>query len=149
MNTKTLIAISAMAVIAILAFVTLRAPQKGERTGPRQRPMAAMKAADVKELAIASNGGKDAVTLKLDGKDWKMVKPMEYPADQPLAKTALEQLEKIAFADLVSEKKDRFADYEVSDDKGAHVVAKDAGGKPLFDGWIGKSAAGFTMVRPA
>src|SRR5205823_6856822 len=60
-----------------------------------------------------------------------------------------EQLEKIQFGDLVTEKKEKAADFEVSDDKGAHVVAADAGGKPLFDGWIGKSVSGFTMIRPA
>lgn len=148
MQSKTWIAIGALAVLGILAFVTLRAPEKGEKVGPRERPIAAFKAADAKELQISSNGGKDAVTLKLEGTTWKLTAPTPYAADASLVKTAIDQLEKIGFADIVTEKKDKHADLEVSEDKGAHVVAKDGAGKALFDAWIGKSASGFTMVRP-
>lgn len=149
MNQKTLIALGAMAVVAILAVVTMRAPQKGERVGPRQRPIAALKAEAVKELEITANNAKDKVAFKLDGGLWKMTAPAPQPADQSQLKTAIEQLEKTQFGDLVTEKKERFADLEVSEEKGAHVVARDGGGKVLLDAWIGKSVSGFTMVRPA
>ena len=35
MQQKTLIALGALVAIGLLAFITLRAPEKGERTGPR------------------------------------------------------------------------------------------------------------------
>jgi hypothetical protein len=150
MQQKTLIALGAFVVIGVLAFLTLRAPDKGERSGPKLRPIPALKAADVKEIDLTANNGKDQVVLKAAGGGWKIVAP-PFPtnqADQSLVKTAVEQLEKISFGDLVTQKAEKFEDLEVSDGKGAHVVAKDAGGKVLFDGWIGKSVAGFTMVRP-
>lgn len=151
MQQKTLIAVGALVTIAVLAFLTMRAPEKGEHTGPRPRPIAAIKAADVKELELSANGGKDRVVLHLEGAAWRITAP-PFPsngADQSLVKTALEQLEKIGYGDLVTEKPEKFEDLEVSDGKGAHVVAKDGAGKALFDGWIGKSVSGFTMVRPS
>jgi hypothetical protein len=151
MQQKTLIAVGALLVLGILAVLTLRAPEKGERTGPRPRPIAALKAADIKELDMTSGGGKDHIVMKLDNGSWKIAAPtFQTPqADQSLMKTAVEQLEKLSWGDLVTQKKEKQAELEVSDDRGAHVVAKDAAGKVLFDGWIGKSASGFTMVRPA
>jgi hypothetical protein len=148
MNQKTLVALSAMVVIAILAFVSMRRPPKGEHVGPRERPIAALKAADVKVLEIAANGGKDKTTLTRDGDAWKMTAPAAHPADANAVKAALDQLEKAAFGDLVTVKKVMFADLEVRDEKGVHVVARGDGGKGLFDGWVGKAVSGFTMVRP-
>ena len=148
MNQKTLVALSAMVVIAILAFVSMRRPEKGEHVGPRERPIPAVKAADVKVLELTANGGKDRTTLSRDGDGWKMTAPAAHPADATAIKGALDQLEKVGFGDLVTEKKEKFADLEVSDDKGVHVVARGDGDKVLFDGWIGKAVSGFTMVRP-
>src|SRR5262245_17694335 len=135
MNQKTLIALGAMIVLGILAVVTMKAPPKGERVGPRERPIAAFKADDVKELELSSNAGKDKVPIKRDGAGWKITQPAENAADNALVKTAVEQLEKLQFGDLVTEKKEKFADLEVSDDKGAHVIARGDGGKVLLDAW--------------
>src|SRR4051812_36623552 len=122
MNQKTLIALGAMATIAVLAFLTMKAPPKGERSGPRERPIAAFKAADVKELELTSNNGKDKTTIKQAGSLWQITAPATYSADQSMVKTAVEQLEKLSFGDLVTEKKEKFTEMEVGDDKGAHVV---------------------------
>src|SRR5579883_1876775 len=104
MQQKTLIALGALLVIGILAFVTMRAPEKGEQVGPKPRPMAALKAADVKELDLTANNGKDQIVLKNEGGTWKIAAPpfATTLADQTLVKTAVEQLEKISFGDLVT-----------------------------------------------
>ncbi|MSP62323.1 MAG: DUF4340 domain-containing protein [Myxococcales bacterium] len=148
MQQKTLIALGALAAIAIAAWLTLRAPEKGQRIGPPPRPQAALKASDVKELELTTNG-KDKVILKLDGTTWKLTAPGAFVADQPSVKTAVEQLEKTTYGDIVTELPAKHAEFEVSDDKGAHVVAKDAAGKVLFDALLGKATSGFTMLRPA
>jgi hypothetical protein len=149
MQQKTLIALGALGALAIAAWLTLRAPEKGQRIGPPPRPIAAFKTVDVKELDLASNGGKDHVVLKYEGGAWRLTQPAPHAADQQLVKTAVEQLEKTTFADVVTENTEKFKDLEVSDDKGAHVIARGEGGKVLFDAWLGKSSSGFTMLRPA
>lgn len=151
MQRKTWIAIGAMAVFAVLAVMTLRQPPKGERVGPHPRPMAAFTADSVSTLELTNGETKTTVALKRDDADkgWSMTAPQAFRADQQLAKAAVEQLAKIAWGDVVTERKAKHADLGVSDDKGIHVVAKDTSGKALFDGWLGKSVSGFTMVRPA
>lgn len=147
MQRNTLIALAVLAVIAIAAFLTLRAPEKGERRGPQARPVAAFKAADVKQLELASN--KEQIVLRAEGTAWKIASPGTWNCDPNVIKSALDQLEKLKFGDPVTTKPERYADLEVSDDKGTHVVAKDAAGKVLLDGWIGKSVSGYTMFRLA
>lgn len=151
MRRNTWIAIGAMVVIGVLAVITLREPPKGERVGPRPRPMAAFTAEAVSTLELTNGETKTTVALKRDDADkgWSMTAPAPFRADQQLAKAAVEQLAKITWGDVVSVRKEKHADLGVSDDKGIHVVAKDASGKALFDGWLGKSVSGFTMARPA
>ena len=148
MDKKTLYALVALAVAVGAAIYVKSQPQKGEVRGPRPRPIAAVKAGDVKEIEISQNAGKDKVVLKLDGK-WRITAPAQHDADQSLAKTALEQLEKVEFADVVTEKTEKFGEFEVEGEKGCRVVAKDGAGKALFDAVVGKAAGGFTLVRPS
>ncbi len=152
MQQKTLISLGALLAIGVLAWLTLRAPQKGQRVGPPPRPIAAFKAADVKELEISSDHGKNHVVLKLDGAAWQVTQPQAWRADQSLVKNAVDQLEKVSFGDLVTENTAKLGELEVSDDKGAHVIARGAGpgNSVLFDAWLGKAGgSGFTMLRPA
>src|SRR5262245_37125196 len=103
MQQKTIIALAALAVVALASYLTLRAPDKGERIGPRPRPVPAFKATAVKELELTSNGGKDAVKLKHDNNSWMITAPGQWRADQNLVKTAVEQLEKLGFGDVVTQ----------------------------------------------
>ncbi len=149
MEQKTLLALGALGAIALATFLTLRAPEKGQRVGPPPRPIAALKATDIKELELTSSNGKDHVVLKYDGNKWALTVPGNFPADQSMVKTAIDQLEKVSFGDIVTENAAKFGDLEVNAEKGAHVVAKDGASKVLFDAWMGKATAGFTMLRPA
>jgi hypothetical protein len=148
MQRKTLIALVAAALLGIAAFLSWRAPEKGTRMGPRPRPAPAFKAADVKQLELQTSDNRGQVVLKLDGATWKMTAPNEWKADQTTVKGAVDQLERLSFGDIVTENPARFADFEVDDKKGSHIVAKDGSGKVLLDGWLGKAVAGYTMFRP-
>lgn len=149
MQRKTIIALVASILLGIAAFMTWRAPEKGTRTGPRPRPVAAFKAADVKQLELQASDTRGQVVLKLEGTTWKVTAPSAWNADQTTVKGAVDQLERLTFGDVVTENATRFADFEVDEQKGAHVVAKDGAGKVLLDGWLGKAVAGYTMFRPA
>ncbi|HEX2570177.1 MAG TPA: DUF4340 domain-containing protein [Polyangia bacterium] len=149
MQRKTLIALVASVLLGIAAFFTWRAPEKGTRTGPRPRPVAAFKATDVKQLELQTSDNRGQVVLKLEGATWKVTAPSAWSADQTTVKGAVDQLERLSFGDILTENPARFADFEVDDKKGAHVVVKDGAGKVLLDGWLGKAVAGYTMFRPA
>lgn len=149
MQRKTLIALVASVLLGIAAFVTWRAPEKGTRTGPRPRPVPAFKATDVKQLELQTSDNRGQVVLKLEGAAWKVTAPSAWTADQTTVRGAVDQLERITFGDVVTENPARFADFEVDDKKGSHVVVKDGSGKVLLDGWLGKAVAGYTMFRPS
>jgi biopolymer transport protein ExbD len=116
----------------------------GERVGDRPRPIAAMKAADVDELEVTQN--QVTVKLKKTGESWAVTAPVSYPADQASVKSAVEKLESLAFDGVVTDRADKHVDYEVTDDKGVHVVAR-KGGAVLADFLLGKVASGVTMLR--
>lgn len=147
MEKKNLYALFGFLVLAVFAAYSLRSPEKGERVGARPRPITEIKAGTIASLEVAQPGDKDKVTLSKKGDKWHVTAPYDKPADQAAVKSAVEALEKVRFGDLVTQKKDRFAEFEVSDDKAVRVVAKDSGGAVLADLFIGKVTGGATMVR--
>ena len=56
MNRKSLIAIAAFAVLGLVAFLSLRQPEKGEGTAERQRPLAKIAAGHLDTLQILRGG---------------------------------------------------------------------------------------------
>ena len=147
MQKKTLMALGALAALGLLAFLTMRAPEKGTKVGARPRPFPAFKTTDVAEVDLSSKD-KEHVVIHKDGAFWKITKPSAFSADQITVKNTIDMLEKMSFADVITESPGKFGEMEVSDDKGAHVIAKDGSGKVLMDAWLGKSVGGFTMLRP-
>ena len=147
MEKKTLYALVAFVALSVAAVVSLRSPDKGERVGERPRAVAEIKAGSVGTLEVSQPGDKDKVTLVKKGDKWQVTAPYDKPADPSTAKTAAEALEKVRWGDLVTQQKGRHAEFEVSDDKAVHVVAKDTGGAVLADLYIGKASGSATMVR--
>jgi hypothetical protein len=143
MNRKTLIAIGSFAVLSLLAFVTLRSPDKGERTGERPRPIAKLKAGDFNSLDVVKAGV--TTTIRKEGDKYRVVAPVTYAADDTLAKAAFEALEKADFGDVVTEQASKHAEFEV-DDKGLHIVAR-KDNAAVADLIIGKAMGSGTMVR--
>ena len=145
MDRKTTIMLGLFVLLlagVIGAKVALR--PAGDRTGDRPRPVPAMKAADIDGLEVTN--AKLTTSLKRTGETWAVTSPVNYPADQAAVKTALEKIEALSFDGVVTDKPDKHADYEVTEDKGVRIVAK-KGGAVLADFFIGKIAGGMTMFR--
>jgi hypothetical protein len=146
MEKRTLYALVAFVVFGLGAFLVMRAPEKGQRSGPRARPLNPPKAADVVHLDITTDKGEN-VSLEKSGSAWRIQSPKDWPADQAAVKSLVDGLEKMTFGDLVTESKDKHEEMGVADGKASHVVAKGQGNKILADLYVGKSVGGFTMAR--
>jgi len=147
MNQKTLTALALFAGLAIIAIVALTRPQKGETPSDRARPVAKLNTADIETIEVTKDG--TTSVIKSEGGKYKMVAPVPYAADESIAKSAFEGLGKMDVTDLVTEKKEKQAEFQVDDKSGLHVVAKGKGGKVLADVTVGKTSGPGTMVRPA
>jgi hypothetical protein len=146
MNRKTLLALATFAGLGILAVIALTRPDKGERTSDRQRPIARMDTADIGSIEVTKAGATSIV--KNEGGKYKVAAPVPYAADEAVAKAAFEGVKKMDVSDLVTEKKEKQAEFEVDDKSGIHLVVKAKDGKVLADLTVGKTTGPGTMVRP-
>lgn len=143
MNRKTLTAIGVLAVLAIVAVVVMRQPEKGQVSGERPRPVPKMAAGAFDTLTVTK--GTSTTTIKKDGDKYKITAPGAYAADESVAKQAFEAIEKLEFGSIVTDQNGKHTEFEV-DDKGLRVVIK-KGDQTLGELLIGKSAGGNTLVR--
>ncbi len=146
MNKKTLIALVLFAgLLGAVIFLQSR-PEQGERVGERPRPIPSLKGTKIDKLSITAKG--KTVVMKKEKDAWSLIQPVAYPADKYSADTVVEKLQGLEFGDLVTERKDRHAEYDLSGEKSIHVVAE-AGGKKVADVYLGKVMEDFTMFRLA
>jgi hypothetical protein len=143
MNRRTLIAGVLLAGLGLIAFVVLRSPEKGTRTGESARPVAKLNAGDFDTLEVTKGG--TTTVIKKDGGTYRIEKPVAYAADQDAAKQAFEGIEKLEFDGIISDQKSKHDEYEVGATSTRVTVKK--GDKTLADLRIGKSANNLTMVR--
>lgn len=144
MNKKTLVAFGAFVVLAIIAVVALRAPEKGERAADRTRPIPPLDAAKINTVDITKAGVTS--TIKKEGDLYKVTAPVAYAADAGNAKALFEGLGKMDVSDLVTDQTAKQGEFQVDDKDGIHVVVKhDA--QVLADLIVGKSVGAGTMVR--
>lgn len=144
MNRKTLIAFGAFVVLAIIAVVALRQPEKGERAADRARPVPALDVAQITTVDVTKGGV--TTTIKKEGEVYRVTAPVAYAADSAAAKALFEGLGKMDVNDLVTDQAAKQSDFQVDDKDGIHVVVKhDA--QVLADLIVGKSAGAGTMVR--
>ncbi len=147
MNRKNLVTLVVFIVLGIVAWQVMKQPPKGQRTGERRRPLPRIAIKDVDRVTIAQQG-KPTVTLASEGAHrWKLVEPLKYAADKYASKRLGEALEKLDFGDLVTERKDKHGLHQVDAASAVRVTVKAKGGKTLADFYLGKAAAGFTMLR--
>jgi uncharacterized protein DUF4340 len=146
MNKKTLIAGGAFVALAIIALVTLRQPEKGERPSDHPRPIPTLSPVEITTLDVTKGGV--TTTIKNEGGIYKVTAPVSYPADQASAKSAFEALGKMDITDLVTQQEAKQAEFEVDDKSGVRLVAKHEG-KVLADLIVGKGVGAGTMVRPS
>jgi hypothetical protein len=74
MEKRTLYALVAFFVLGLGAFLVMRQPDKGDRVGPKPRPVAAFKAADIQTLEVTSEK-QEKVTLEKAGTTWRIKQP--------------------------------------------------------------------------
>jgi hypothetical protein len=146
MNRKTLIALGAFVVLAIIAILAVRQPEKGERAADHQRPIPRLDTAQITTIDVTKGGA--TTTVKKEGDTYRVTSPVSYAADPAIAKPAFEGLGKMDVSDLVTDQASKQAEFQVDDKEGLHVVAKhDA--QVLADFIVGKSVGAGTMVRLA
>lgn len=143
MDRKTLIAGGVFAALALVAFVTLRKPEKGDRTGESPRPVPKLAAGDFDTLEVTKTGV--TAVVKKDGGSYKVTAPVAYAADQESAKQAFEAIEKLDFDGIVTDQKSKHEEFEVGA-SGVRVVAKKAD-KTVLDLRVGKAMSNVTMTR--
>jgi Domain of unknown function (DUF4340) len=143
MNRKTLTAGVVFAVLAAVAFLVLRSPEKGSRTGEAPRPIARIGPGDLDTIEVTKAGG--TTVIKRNGSSYQVLKPHPYAADQDAAKQAFEALEKLEFDGIISDQKSKQDEMEVGA-AAVRVVAR-KGDKLLADLRIGKTANNVTLVR--
>lgn len=146
MNKKTLIAAGAFVGLVIIALVTLRQPEKGERASDHPRPIPTLNPVEITTLDVTK--GAATTTIKNEGGIYKVTTPVTYPADQAAAKSAFEALGKMDITDLVTQQDAKQAEFEVDNQSGVRLVAKHDG-KVLADLIVGKAVGAGTMVRPS
>jgi hypothetical protein len=97
----------------------------------------------------AGDAGKPAkVVLVKQGEDWALTEPLKAKANKSNVDSLLENLPSIKISESISPSKDAYAQYEVSDDKAVHVVAKQ-GDKVVVDLYFGQGGSRGQMIRVA
>ena len=144
MNRKTLTALALFGILGVIAAFVLRQPQKGERVGERPRPLPKIASGSFDTLAVTKAGTTTVITKQ--GDTYKVTAPVQYPADENVAKQAFESLEKLEFGDTVTEQKAKHAEFELADNSALRVVGR-KGDQVVVDLLVGKSVGGNTLVR--
>lgn len=144
MNRKNLTALIVLGVLTVIAVVVLRQPEKGQRVGDRPRPIPKIAGGSFDGLVVTKAGS--TTSIKKEGDKFKVVAPVQYPADENVAKQAFEAIEKLEFGDIVSDQKAKHAEFEIDDAKALKVIVKKAD-QALAQFLIGKSVGGNTLVR--
>ena len=144
MNRKTLIAGLVFAGLILATVLLLRSPEKGNRPAEGgARPIAKLSADGFDTLEVTK--GKTTTVIKKEGDAYKIVKPIDYPADKDSTKQAFEALTKLDFTNIVSDQKSRQGEFELGDD-GLRVTVK-KGEAVLADLRVGKTTNQMSMVR--
>lgn len=97
----------------------------------------------------AGDAGKPTkVVLKKDGEDWQLVEPLKAKANKENLNSLIENLKDIKVAEQISSSKDSYAQYEVSEDKAVHVLAKQ-GETVVAELYFGQGGSRGQMMRVA
>jgi hypothetical protein len=94
------------------------------------------------------NAAKGEVVLEKQGENWKLTKPVDYPANQQNVKTLIDNVKEIRVKDSIDTGKGQYATYDLEDDKAVHVqLYKDTA--KAVDLYFGKSGTRGQMTRVA
>ncbi|MBU1700392.1 MAG: DUF4340 domain-containing protein [Candidatus Eisenbacteria bacterium] len=146
-NRTVLILAGVLVVLIIIATVSEQSRKKRRNPGGPLYP-----GFQIETVAgIALEKGETRVELaKNDEGKWLVVTEGNYPADAGKAERIIEPVSKLHTRDLVSRKKDKQDDFEVSDSLGTTVKMTAADGATLAHFIVGKQGPDFmsTYLRP-
>src|SRR4030095_13275301 len=91
MEKRTIYALLAVATLSLIAFLVLRSPEKGQRTGPGPRPFPESKAEQVTQLDVVSEK-QDHTTLVKKGGGWRIQSAEDWGADPQAAKALIDAI---------------------------------------------------------
>jgi uncharacterized protein DUF4340 len=146
MRTRTLLTLALFGALLGVAFWVRRIPEKGDRRSDRPGAFAPIPAAEIAKVTIR-NAGQTVVLRRGDKDAFRVAEPVDYPADSYATKTMVEKLGKILFDEVVTDRPDKQAEFEVDDAKGTRVTVLDKSGKVRADFLVGKYVNGTTMMR--
>jgi hypothetical protein len=118
--------------------------QSGKPVVEADRPFMAVDSAKVNKLDVVASG--ESVQLVKQGDNWMMTQPVNYPAASKTVEAAVGKLKDMKKLALVTEKKDRFSEFQVDDSAGTKVTVGD--GAKTYTMYVGKmSPTGNSYAR--
>lgn len=145
---KTLGALVLLGALIGAFFYVRSRPEPGTVT-MHARPVPVVLADKIDKIQVISPGDKKVVLQRKEGETFRIAEPIDYPADSYSVKQILDRIAKLDFGAIVTDKPDRFGEFEVDDAKGAKVTVYGKDGKVLADFIVGKISNGATMIRGA
>lgn len=117
----------------------------------RQLPVSKTPFAQAREATqIVLKEGDREILLKKEDQKWKVApsasSPALYPVDEPKIKAFTDSLSAVEVEDVIGDRADRAAEFEVDTAKGIRVLLSNAVKTSLGDGIFGKQAPDFTHL---
>jgi hypothetical protein len=150
MARRTIVALILFGGLLGLVLWARRVPEKGDRTSDRPGPFVPVPADEIAKVTIRS-AGQTVVPIVIERAEkdaFRLSQPVSYPVDSHGSKTLVEKLSKPVFGDVVTDRPDKHAEFEVDDAKATRVTVADKAGKVRADFLVGKYLSGATMMRP-
>lgn len=144
MERRNQLALGVFFVLGVAVYMLYSAPERGQRVGERPRPIPRLAKEQIKKVTLTAKG--KTVVLERAAAGWRVAAPVQYPADKYASETVERKLEKLEFGDMITERKEKHAAFEVASDKAVRVQVSD-GKTTLADFYLGKAESGFTMIR--
>lgn len=145
---KNRVAIGAV-VFVLLLGLTLWAVNRRNRpaAGPVELPRIELDRDAITALEIRRPQGEPVVLSKV-GEAWRVTEPLDAPADQSNAETAINRLAELRIARVVADRPENYQRLQVDDANAVQVTVK-TGDEVLTELRVGKYANGMTMLRLA
>ena len=146
----------AVAVLLVLVGAFYLSRQKDKQSDAAHAPTAA--SADMPSVALPKddldkvtkieikNADKGSVTLEKKGDAWELTAPVSAKAEQSNVKSLLDNLKELKIKDTIAKSADLYPQYDLTDEKGVHVVAYKGADKAI-DLTFGKSGSRGQVVR--
>ncbi len=135
---KTIKILLAVLVVQIGFYLAVSQDRHRVRT---KQPFLTVDTSEVNYIKIVNEDGE--LVMNRVGNQWKMKKPIEYPANQSYVRTLLEKLARLRIETEVTTNPDKFPLYEL-DELGAKYVEVGATGSRIDSFYCGKTSESYT-----